>query len=115
MIQQIHYLLFHIPHSIIHDFKIRTGFEFFLRHHGIYPLLRLLLRDMITPHDAFDTHWDGSCDTDHEIEVGAMVETAIKEDALSNQLQSLFSKSRATAGCTTSFTACLFASPVRIN
>ena len=80
MIQQIHYLLFHIPHPIIHDFKIRTGFEFFLRHHGIYPLLRLLLRDMITLHDAFDTHWDGSCDTDHEIEVGATIETAIKED-----------------------------------
>ena len=35
---------------------------------------------MITLHDAFDTHGDGSRDTDHKVEVGAMVETAIKED-----------------------------------
>ena len=77
----MHYLSFHITHPIIHDFIIRTGYQLFLRHHGIYPLLRLLCRDMVALHDALDADRNGSRYADHEIEVDTAVETAIEEDS----------------------------------
>lgn len=64
-------------------FEIGAGYELFLRHDGIYPLLRLLCRDMVALHDALDADRNGSRYADHEIEVDTAVETAIERMALS--------------------------------
>ena len=111
----MHYLRFYIVHPIIHDFIIRTGYQLFLRHHGIYPLLRLLLRDMIALHDALQTNGNGSRDTYHLIEMGTTMEPTIEEDGTLHPLTVALLEITSHCGMHTSFTACLFASPVRIN
>lgn len=78
--------------------RIGAGCKFFLRHDGIYPLLRLLCRDMIALHDALDADRYGSRYADHEIEVDTAVETAIEEDGTLHPLIAALLKSRATAG-----------------
>lgn len=89
--------------------------HFLLAHLHVNPFGCAFGRDVVALHDALYAHWAWRCDADYMVERYAAVESALESMALSSHCLPEAAKSSATAGCTMSFMASLFASLARRN